>query len=210
MLVLDLVQNVALLLSLTVAYDFFLSRKNLSSRYSAPLAGVIFGAVTVVGMLTPVNFAPGIIFDGRSIVLTVGAYVAGPLAGFIAALVAVSFRLYLGGTGTLTGLVVIAESTLLGSLVFFWRKKSSRWEGTTRIWLLGLVVHVIMLAAQLLFLPGRAGTAVLRDMGLTVLIFYPLAFLLIIRIFLANRERFTTQLSLEESESRYRGLFENT
>ena len=208
MVVLELIHNIALLLALTVAYDYIGSRLIYSSLRYRVIAGILFGAVTVVGMLTPLRFAPGVIYDGRSIVLTAAGYIGGPLIAGIAGVIAAAFRIYLGGAGALPGVLVIVESCLLGSAAYFLRKKSKAWEGTLRILFLGLLVHFLMLMAHLV-LPGRAGWEVLFKLGPAVMLFYPMALLLILKVFLEHETRQKVQRDLAESEERYRSLFEN-
>ncbi|MDY7028182.1 MAG: PAS domain S-box protein [Spirochaetota bacterium] len=208
MVILELIHNIALLLALTVAYDYIGSRLIYSSLRYRVIAGVLFGAVSIIGMMTPLQFAPGVIYDGRSIVLTAAGYIGGPLIAGIAGAIVAAFRIYLGGAGALPGVLVIIESSFLGAVVYCLRKKSKAWEGTLRILLLGLVVHFLMLMAQLV-MPGRTGWEVLLELGPAVMIFYPLALVLILRVFLEHETRQLVQKDLVESEERYRSLFEN-
>ena len=214
MLLLELVHNVALLVALTVAYDYLANRLIRPTIAYRLVSGVLFGAVAVIGMLTPMHFAPGVIYDGRSIVLAVAGYVGGPVVAGIAAVIAGAYRAWLGGAGMVPGLLVIAESAILGAVVFRFRRRNtahreSRWEKPLPIWLFALVVHVLMMASQLT-LPAPVRWDVLALVGPAVLIVYPLAQLLIIRLVLDHEEQRRTQQSLMESEERYRSLFENS
>lgn len=42
------------------------------------VTGLLFGAATVAGMLTPVVVASGVIYDGRSVILAVAGYLGVP------------------------------------------------------------------------------------------------------------------------------------
>lgn len=104
-------------------------------------------------MLTPMEFVPGVIYDGRSIILGAAGYMGGWIPAVISALISGGFRLYLGGAGTLPGVLVVAES---------------------------------------------------------VLAVYPVALLLIVIIFLNQREYRRVENDLAEGESWYRSLFEDS
>ncbi|MBN9402786.1 MAG: hypothetical protein J0I30_08250, partial [Burkholderiales bacterium] len=75
----ELVKGVSLLLALC-----FLHGVNVRLWRSRPLAGrvfsgVIFGGICVVGMLTPLVLERGVIFDARSVVLSMAGLFGGPL-----------------------------------------------------------------------------------------------------------------------------------
>ena len=144
MIILSLIHNVALLIALMVVLPL-VQRGKRNSYWSRFLTGLIFAAVGIVGMMAPVVLAPGIIFDGRSIILSVAGLFGGPLTAAVAAIPCAAYRLYIGGDGAGVGLAVIAESTLVG-LVFHYVRR--RYPGVTRpaaLWGFGLIVHVIMI-----------------------------------------------------------------
>jgi PAS domain S-box-containing protein len=214
MLLIELVHNIALLLALTVGYDYLADQLIHSKIRYRLISGLLFGAVAVIGMLTPMEVVPGVIYDGRSIVLAVAGYVGGPVVAGIAAVIAAAYRAWLGGAGMVPGLLVIAEAAALGALVHHLRRSrredgTSRWERPLGIWLFGIVVHVLMMAAQL-FLPTAVRWEVLALVGPAVVVLYPIAQLLIITLILDREERRRAQQSLKESEERYHSLFENS
>lgn len=111
---LDLIYSTALLLALSVLYEFNIRAWGHRQRAASISSGVIFGVICIFGMLHPANLAPGVIFDARSVILGVAGLFAGPLAAAIAGLMAASYRLWLGGAGALVGVVVIVTSVLFG------------------------------------------------------------------------------------------------
>ncbi|HOH56693.1 MAG TPA: LytS/YhcK type 5TM receptor domain-containing protein, partial [Smithellaceae bacterium] len=80
MIYLDLIQNLALLVALSVVSAFIDRRWPRHTRAGALLQGVVFGAAAVVGMLRPLDMGGGLIFDGRSVMLSLCALFFGPLA----------------------------------------------------------------------------------------------------------------------------------
>lgn len=210
MLLLDLIDNLALLISISVLYDLIGVVPKESARWRRLLAGVLFGAAAVVGMMSPMRFAPGVIYDGRSIILTAAGLMTGITGGVVASIPAVTYRLYLGGAGAAAGVAVIVTSVVLGGAGFYLRRRSHWWSGTVALLILGVAVHGLMLFWQAIFLPEAVATEVIRQVGLLILVAFPAVFVLIGR-FLIDRERSRAlEVEARRADRRYRSLFENT
>src|SRR5665811_2556141 len=93
-MILVLVQNVALLVTLIVVLLMLYRRLKPGSLAYVFAAGILFGAVAMAGMATPVHFAAGVIYDGRSIVLGLAGLFGGPVTAVVAALMSGAYRLY--------------------------------------------------------------------------------------------------------------------
>src|SRR5680860_457255 len=206
-MILALVQNVALLVTLIVVLLMLYRRLKPGSLAYVFAAGILFGAVAMAGMATPVHFAAGVIYDGRSIVLGLAGLFGGPVTAVVAALMSGAYRLYLGGAGTVVGLLVIGEAAAFGVILHFLRRRDERWVGLIRLWAFGVMIHVVMLALQLA-LPAGMGWEVLRSVGPPVLILLPLGFVLMAEFLLDGERRQMVQESLGESERMYETLFE--
>ncbi len=113
-MVFQLIHNVSLLVTLAVARQIIERRLSGQKTVARLLKGVFFGAVGILGMMTPVKFAPGVIYDARSIILTVAGLFDGPLPTSIAAVMCAAFRIYLGGAGAKAGVAVIVEAVVEG------------------------------------------------------------------------------------------------
>ncbi len=107
----------------------------------------------------------------------------------------------------MAGVSVVIEATALGVALHHLRRRNEAWVSPMRLWLFGLLVHVIMLLLQLMI--PNSGWPLLRRIGPSVLIFYPLGFLLIAQIFLDGERRRKAVKALRDSEERYRGMFDN-
>ncbi|MHB8966452.1 MAG: hypothetical protein ACYC52_10885 [Coriobacteriia bacterium] len=66
-MVLSLLQNVALLVALAAFQQFIVRRWKVGALPHTAVSGLLFGGATVLGMMTRVQAAPGIFYDGRSI-----------------------------------------------------------------------------------------------------------------------------------------------
>ena len=125
----SLVNNIALLIALTQIHGLLMRRILQEGRInrftSIVLPGLLYGCVVIVGIETPVVVRPGLIFDGRSVVLSLAAVFAGPWAGGIAALMSALYRWQLGGPGALMGVAVIVES--INVFMSIWRYCSGRY-----------------------------------------------------------------------------------
>ncbi|MBN2389167.1 MAG: PAS domain S-box protein [Anaerolineae bacterium] len=174
---LRLVQNAALLLSLVLVFDVFALRwragQDAFSR-NRLIAGLIIGAIGVVVMLTPWVLLPGLVFDTRSVLLSISGLFFGAAPTLIAMVITAALRLYQGGPGVWPG---VSTVLVTGSLGLFWRRM---YRGKldqvrlTELYLFGLVTHLIMLLLMFT-LPLEMALHTLRNISAPVLIVYPLA-----------------------------------
>jgi PAS domain S-box-containing protein len=207
-LILSLTENVALLIALSVVQQLIVRRWKRHTTGHRVLSGLLYGAVTILGMMTPVRLAPGLIFDGRSIILGIAGLFGGPVVASIAAVMAGAYRLYLGGSGVVMGMLVIAESALLGVVFYYLRKRDERVVGVPMLYLLGAAIHVVMVALTLT-LPAEIRGSTFRQIAMPVLLIYPVATVLVARLILDQEERARAARAMRESEERYRVLAEN-
>ncbi len=206
MIVLDLVQNLALLVALAALFQRIGARVRQTTLRRRILSGLLFGAVGVVGMATPVRLLPGIIFDGRSVILAVAGIFGGPVVAGTAALACAAYRLALGGAGTVMGLAVIVEAATLGAAAETVRRRRGWPRGARFFVAVGVLVHVAMLVS-IVALPGWAGPSVMLHLGPSILLLYPLATVSACLLFQDFEEQARGRAALRESEARYRDLF---
>ncbi len=178
----ELLHNLAILVALGVAASFLAYRTN-NRGSGAVIQGLLFGTTALVGMMQPFVLAPGIIFDGRSVILSLCAFFFGPFAALIATTLAAVARALIGGSGAFTGILVSIASAFIGLFGYYWWRRGD-WKGDPgtlvlrRLFLLGLVTHLCM--ALLMFtLPGGHGWQVLRQIGFIIVGVYPLATVLL-------------------------------
>ena len=205
----ELILNLTLLVALSVLSGFFDKRWSRSTRQGALTQGFLFGVVALFGMLHPLTLGPGLIFDGRSIMISLCALFFGPLATLVAALLPGVYRLSLGGDGVIMGVSVILASGGIGLLAYYRQKSAPRPFTMWRLYLLGLLVHLAMLALTFT-LPGDMAWEVLRHIGLPIILFYPLATVLAGKVLLDQLENLRSLALLRESDEKHRVLLEES
>ncbi len=209
MVYLDLIFNLSLLVALSVVSGFLDKRFSRETRHGALLQGVLFGVVAVLGMLRPLVLGPGLIFDGRSVMISLCALFFGPWAAVAAFIPPAACRMILGGMGTLTGVLVILSSVCIGLLAHLHRRNQMEPQSVMHLYLFGFIVHLAMLALMFT-LPGGKGPSVIQRIGLPIILLYPLATILAGKI-LAD-QLFTIRAAnlIRESEERCRSLFKES
>jgi len=205
----DLSKNIAVLLALALVYSVIAQRWERDTWQGQVLAGLAFGGAAIIGMMTPVTLRPGLIFDGRSIVLSVAGLFGGAVPAAIAALLAAAYRLALGGTGATMGLGVTVTSAAVGACYHYWlRRRHVRAIKVSDLLILAYVVHVAMLLWTLA-LPADIRWETLQAVALPVLTIYPIGEVLLGLLLNADESRRRAQEALRESEARFRKFFEH-
>lgn len=205
---LGLINNIALLLAIGLLFDMTLyyRRTRNDGLYQFPL-GIIIGGIGVVLMMSPWVFAEGIIFDTRSVLLTISGLFFGLIPTLIAIAITAAYRAYQGGIAMWTGISVIIASGGLGLLMRNrWQRNLINIKGI-QIYILGLVVHLVMLALMFL-MPWQIAIEVVRSITPSVLIFYPLATTLLGMLMLQRLKRVKATQELQKNETRLQSVVE--
>ena len=202
-----LVLNASLLLVLSVVFEAVYLFPLRNRRLQPIATGCLVALICVVIMSVPYTLQPGVIFDTRSILISVTALTFGPIPTAITVVAAAVYRLSMGGAGALPGLAVIVTCALIG---LGWRRwlypGRTKWRGLN-ILLMSMTVHAVMLACMLLF-PYPENINVIRAIALPVLTLYPVTATLLSLLLMRQRETRRLQERLRESEERFRALFD--
>ena len=206
-LVLQLIYNASLLLASGIVYEISYLLPQKFKRISPALNGLLLGIIGIMVIAYPAVLADGIIFDTRSILLSVAALAYGAVPATIAAVVTILYRvLAVGGAGMPSGVSVIAASVIIGLL---WRqmmkKRPIRYRWLS-LYLLGICVHVAMLLCMFL-MPDPM--FVHSQITLPVIIIYPIVTVLLGLVLLRQKERNDERLRLIEAEGYYKSLFDD-
>ena len=198
--VIALVHNVSLLLAIAVLFDLVNDQWQPGEvNYQQIPVGVLVGLMCIAAMATPWVMQEGIVFDARSILLSLAGLFFGVVVGGIAAGMAVAYRLWMGGGGALMGIAAITASVGIGVI---WRKvmecRSVSLSSLTflHLWLFGLVVHVAVIACTV-FLPREAMGNALRTIPVPFLGLFPIVTAALGRLLVNRIRRGRQQVALE-------------
>ncbi len=206
-IVLGILQNTAILLAFSMLYDYVWIKEGKSRQMSYKiLNGFLVGFTGIILMLTPWTFIPGIVFDTRSILLSITGLFFGIVPTVIAIVIIGLFRFIMGGEGVWMGIAVVITS---GSAGLLWRYYRSEWKNKNyvlELYFMGLIVHLIMLICTI-FLPSDTIISTLKSILLTVILIYPIGTMLL-GIFMIKRfKNWETKLALRDSEEKYKRLY---
>ena len=201
----DLVKGVALLLALSLLYGFHIRIRYPASWMSCSISGLLFGGISIVGMMMPIHILQGVIFDARSVILSMAGLFGGPIVAVIAMLCAITYRLLLGGGGALVGCLVILLSSGAGLLYRYALSKGWMRICIPHLLLFGSILHlgVLGLFTQL---PTPAALLASSEFGLYFTLVFSLATAIMGWIIQDMLQRKTTEAALRQSEARLRAM----
>jgi len=205
---LTFVNNITLIVALSIFYSLIARRWEYRSPARGIVSGLLFGAVAIAGMLNPFVISKGLIFDGRSIVISIAGFIGGWTAAAIAAVIAISYRISLGGPGTVMGVSVIVSSAAIGVAYYQIRLRRPDFVKPMHLLGFGLVVHIWMLVLTAT-LPAGLTYDTLSRIALPVIVIYPLGTLLLALVLLEQESRIKAEAALRKSEEEYRRIFDS-
>lgn len=177
-----LVQNAALLLAVAVVFDALLLRVTFDrTRLQQAMSGMALGVIGVSLMLTPWQFAPGIFFDTRTVLLNMVGLFFGAIPTLVTLVVMIAWRAVQGGPAALTGIVGMLVAAGLGLLYreYLRRRQHDLADRSFRdLYLFGLGTHAVTLVqvTSLMFLTvPAAAAATLERYWIPLITIYPVA-----------------------------------
>lgn len=204
-MLLEFVKGIALLLSLCLLQGFNMRLCQKHKGLQQIIAGLLFGGITVIGMMTPVHIAPGVIFDARSVILIMAGLFGGPSVAIGAGLIAGTYRFWLGGGGYPVGLATITASVVLGLLYRYAYQQGRVKNGPVELLLFGFLAHVIMV---LIFtqLPAFVVADVMQRVALPYVLTFSIGTMILGLMMQDIVNRTKTEQALHTSESRMRAI----
>ena len=198
----SLFNNLAIFIILVAVYGVLNRHYDKSSPLTRHiLIGVSFGLFAAICMYAKIPVAEGVIVDQRNTVVALcGAY-GGPLSAVVCALIAGTYRLYLGGSGALGGVIGVGLSALAGVVCYKFREKI---DSIFKAALGALAATIIILPGFLFIGDLQSGWQLLKLMALPYgsAIFMGLFF---VGLLLEHQERtHLAKIEIEKSERRYR------
>lgn len=202
-----LFNNATLLLALSVIYEVAYILPFQKRQWQLAFVGVLIALTCSAVMGMPFTLQSGVIFDTRSILISVTALIFGIIPTIITIIVAIVLRLIIGGAGALPGIAVILTSAFIGLAWRRWLYPKASKHRWLNIWAMGACVHITMLACMLL-LPYPDSGNVIRAIALPVMLIYPIATVLLSLLLIRQQMLKQTQEQLKQSEERFKLLFD--
>ncbi len=206
-LFLGLFNNLAIFIVLIAFYGFFISYFGESFSYKRQLtSGFCFGLFAIVCMHVKIPVAEGVIVDQRNAIVILSGAFGGPLSAILSAIMAGSYRVFLGGLGKFGGVLGVSLAAIAGISIFALRGRID-----------SIIKDIIAaLAASIFILPGflpigdiHKGWELMKAMSL------PYGFAVFLGLFFTGlllvqeENRYKMVLELKKSEKRHRELFES-
>lgn len=178
-LLLPLLQNAAMLLALVVLYAVS-SRPFSTQTWLGPKkslradigSGLVLGVMAILIIATPVRYNESIIFDARSVLISLTALYFSWIPACIVMLLAALYRIALGGA-IVTALMVILVSGGCGMLWRHYCRHRLGKLGVTELMGLGICVHALVMLVMLT-LPPADRRAVIEVIVLPFMVLFPL------------------------------------
>ncbi len=209
MLFTAILNNITLMLALCFFYRLIVRRWSVDTLTGTVFTGALFGGVAIIGMLYPVVYSTGLIFDGRTILLSVLGLYGGPMPAAVAVAMTSVLRIWQGGVGLWAGLATIVSSALIGVLYGRMCVRRPWLMESIYVYLFGIVVHAVMLICMLL-LPDDIQWLVLAEIAAPVLVIYPSATMLYGLLMTKLEEKEKSDIAFHESEAQLKAMFNHS
>jgi len=206
-MVIGIIHNVSILLALSMLHYLFARKSEIYYKgIREIILGIIIGFIGVILMMTPWTLQPGLVFDTRTVLLSVCGLIIGPIPTIIGMATTSLYRIYMAGDGIVMGVATILTS---GSVGILWGALRPRWyerRMKTELLLMGILTHILMLCC-IIFLPKELRESTFRNIAPTVLIVYPVGSMLLGIVLMTNKERRESIRRFTEAEERKTTFF---
>jgi len=200
-MILEFTKAVTLLLALCLIQGFIARRWSNKELFGQALSGLLFGSICVVGMMNPIEVTPGVIFDARSVVLSMSGLFGGPVVGGVAAVMAGGYRAWLGGGGAPVGVSVVISCVVLGLAYRYWHQRGWLQIGIIQLFAFGLLVHLVEVFL-FTFLPDEVVATVMRNIAVPLIVTFTPATVLLGKLLYSIESQIQTETALIESENK--------
>lgn len=206
----SIIINASLLLSVSIVYNMMLYSLRKRGVLFSILLGLVVGLLGIFLMMNSVVPVSGIIFDTRSILVSVSGLFFGFIPTIIAVVIISIYRIVLGGPGQITGVLVTVLTAGVGLIwhqLRFRKILSQKKRVRLEFYLFSLITHVIMLACMFT-LPQERTSAILGAITLPVLVIYPFASTILCMVIFFVFNNIQNETNLADSELRFRRTLE--
>lgn len=205
-----LLTNIILLMSLTIVYSLFSHEKRISYVYSKLIMGVSVSIIGYIIMRNSVVVSPGIMFDGRTVLMLITGMYFGAIPVLIGSITLSSYRIALGGNGVIPGVMWVIIPGLIGLTWRYFRIKRNKIDiseiSYTEQYLLILVNQIIVVGILFLF-PNKVPLEAINKVALPLVLLYPIGGLIASVFTLKQRRAYFQSLIIKQRESELNVLF---
>lgn len=172
--------------------------------------GLAFSAISIIGMLIPVELLPGVIVDGRTVIISLSAIFGGVIPCIITTLSTSLYRIYLGGAGLTAGLASIALA-LLNGLFFRYVYRLKVIKRDFLFFLLLGLGNAFLGTLMIFILPSwEIIVDVLKRLTLPIHIFFPSIALFLGLMLKREQNNEKNRIAIIESEKKFKELIDNS
>lgn len=205
-IIIGLALNTSILLTFAMLYEnFWLKNEASVNVWAKILSGLVLGTIGIVLMFTPWTMIPGIVFDTRSIMLSIAGLFFGPIPTILAMLLTCSLRVIMGGDGMWMGIAVIITSGTIGLLWRYYRPSWRQKNVYIELFVLGIIVHLVMIACAFL-LPSDKVILTIKIIAIPLLLIYSPGTMLLGILLLRQSNNFQNRLAKEKLHEAERRL----
>jgi PAS domain S-box-containing protein len=196
-----LANNLAAILAVSLLYGALIGRKEWSPFVKRILNGLFFSIASLMVMVNAYEFSTGVIFDSRSVMLSVAGLFCGPLTASVAAVFTALYRIRQGGEGLLAGLLVIFTSSAIGCVFYYLRKSRPYLTNPLYLYLFGLIVHLAVLPLMFV-LPYDIAAEAISVIALPFILLFPFGTVLLGMMLTDQQKRANVSKDIAQYNSR--------
>lgn len=169
----DILQNAILLFALVFLYEVSNFHPQAHQIKRKIIAGIVIGLCSILIMMSPWTYIEGVFFDTRSVLLGITGLFFGPIVTFIAAIIALSYRIPIGGAGVYAGVLTILTASVFG---VYWPRIKTRlpkMQPFLEYYVFGLILHVVV-NMYFLIMPSDIRSTVFLSNIIPFVIIFPI------------------------------------
>ncbi|MDO9628352.1 MAG: diguanylate cyclase, partial [Acholeplasmataceae bacterium] len=195
----DLLNNAILLFGLGFIYAATNYEQQKSTLFRKVFLGIIIGAIAIMIMSNPWKLQEGLIFDTRSVILGVTGLFFGGITTVVAALIALIYRITLGGIGVYSGILTIVLTSGIGLSWFYIRKKLPHVKPFIEYLIFGVFIHIVTLLC-FFAIPWPTSINVIKNTALPYLTLFPLLTMALALIVHNQKDRALSQAKIKNQQ----------
>ncbi|MCF7932827.1 MAG: diguanylate cyclase [Acholeplasmataceae bacterium] len=171
-------------------------------------AGFVIGIFMVMIMMTPFVAESGIFFDTRTVLISMTGVFFGFQTTLVAGTMGIIYRIFVGGSGTLTGVLSITSAALIGLYWKHIRMVFPPMKKTYEYFVLGLIVHVVTLIG-FLTLPKEHAFKLIGELWFPYLTIYPIISMLIGVRIEETKDEYLSHLRLKDQQTLLQAMLDS-